>query len=691
MESSNDLSVQLDKSGGLRSPAAFFALIILVLTILGIMGVYLSRMSQDEISREDFLKKFASEEEFGEYLSESREGFSVGIGAFSPMMARDMAVMEAAPTSFADESKVSQTNVQVQGIDEPDIVKTDGESIFFSPSSWLWGVPIIEPVPFETQDSMIESVVESPPPVSDDIDTRLADPEILPFTQPTTKVISAIPAEDISVVSEISENGELLLFEDKLVVITDNKIVAYDVSQKQSPSQSWNYNLEENFYYQSARLYDGDLYVVSARYASTDIVCPMPVLRGTSELTVACTDIYYPIQRTSSDTIYSISKIDASTGELENSMTIVGSSSESVFYMSPEALFVTYSIYPDPLDFLADFLSENSDLFSDEVNSRIDNLRSLSISNESKMFELNIIMQDVLSELTFEEQESFNEQIRERMTSWMSARGEDLQKTAIVKVNRDSLSPSASVQVPGTLLNQFSLDEFEGNLRVATTLSASTMFGSGDSVNNLYVLDSNLSKLGEIKGLAPGERIFSARFIGPRGYLVTFEEIDPFFVIDLTNPREPKVTGELKIPGFSSYLHPLEENLVLGIGQDVPLVEEGSFIGGVRSAKASLFDVSNPSNPVEKDVYILDDYWSEVQNDHHAFIHDPENKVFFMPAGASGYIFSYDPELEVVREIQDISARRAVFIDNYFYIIGDQEIVVLNSENWDEVSRLALQ
>jgi len=134
-------------------------------------------------------------------------------------------------------------------------------------------------------------------------------------------------------------------------------------------------------------------------------------------------------------------------------------------------------------------------------------------------------------------------------------------------------------------------------------------------------------------------------------------------VLDVSNPANPQKKGELKIPGFSSYLHPLYEHHILGVGQ------EGSQV------KLSLFDVTNPENPQEVSKYLLDEYWTEVQNNHHAFLQDSDNGVFFMPGGQGGYIFKYaNSQLSLQRAVSDLSVKRAVYLDNYLYIIGDTKV-----------------
>jgi uncharacterized secreted protein with C-terminal beta-propeller domain len=174
-----------------------------------------------------------------------------------------------------------------------------------------------------------------------------------------------------------------------------------------------------------------------------------------------------------------------------------------------------------------------------------------------------------------------------------------------------------------------------------------------------------------------GERIYSARFIGDRGYIVTFRQTDPFYVLDLSNPTNPKLKGELKIPGYSGYLHPLADNIILGVGQED------------WKLKMSLFDVSDPNNPKEIDKYLMQESYSEAINNHKAFLQDAKHKVFFLPGGSGGYVFGYEGnKLKLVKAVSDINARRAIFINDYMYIIHDNGVVVLDETKWEKVKEL---
>jgi hypothetical protein len=158
-------------------------------------------------------------------------------------------------------------------------------------------------------------------------------------------------------------------------------------------------------------------------------------------------------------------------------------------------------------------------------------------------------------------------------------------------------TPTAAGTVPGRVLNQYSMSEFESRLRVATTVGPTWGFFGPltQSANNVYVMSQNgdsLQTMGSIENIAPGETIQACRFVGAKGFLVTFEQIDPLFTIDLSDPTNPTLIGELKIPGFSTFLVPIDENHMLAVGQYIP---EGGFFGW--GVELSVFDVSDFANP----------------------------------------------------------------------------------------------
>jgi len=202
-----------------------------------------------------------------------------------------------------------------------------------------------------------------------------------------------------------------------------------------------------------------------------------------------------------------------------------------------------------------------------------------------------------------------------------------------ISVKDGNIEYKTNGKVPGRVLNQFSMDEYNNNFRIATTAGrVARTLEQATSSNNVYVLDEDLNIVGKLEDLAPGEQIYSARFMGDRCYLVTFRKIDPLFVIDLSNPSLPTILGKLKIPGYSDYLHPYDENHLIGIGKEAIGAEEGDFTW-YQGVKLSLFDVSDVSKPKEISKYEIGDRGtdSNALHDHKAFLFSKSKGMIVIP------------------------------------------------------------
>jgi uncharacterized secreted protein with C-terminal beta-propeller domain len=268
-------------------------------------------------------------------------------------------------------------------------------------------------------------------------------------------------------------------------------------------------------------------------------------------------------------------------------------------------------------------------------------------------------------------------------------RGDSLTTTNIYKfdLGAGGASLAAMGAVPGVALNQFAFDEdAAGFLRVATTT-----WGVGDSANHVFVLDTrdgNLDTVGSVRDLAPGERIFSVRFIGDRGYVSTFREIDPLFVLDLSDAAAPHVTGELKVPGFSSYLHPLDATHLLGIGREVD-ADTGTVLG----LQLSVFDVSDASQPERTAVYTFAgdawESWSAAQWDHKAVSWFGERGVLALPIQEGGWsaasnslavfqidVGATDSIARVATIVHETNVERSVRIGTFVYSIAAGDVQV---------------
>lgn len=192
---------------------------------------------------------------------------------------------------------------------------------------------------------------------------------------------------------------------------------------------------------------------------------------------------------------------------------------------------------------------------------------------------------------------------------------------------------TAAGNVPGHPLNQYSLDEYQDHLRIATTVNQWLPVNNSWEPrfwNNVYTLDGSMEVVGKLEHLAEGEQIYAARFMGGRGYLVTFQQTDPLFVIDLATPAVPKVLGELKIPGFSNYLQIYDDTHLIGIGQEVRVEADGST--RTHGMKLALFDVGDVYHPVETHSQVIG-----AQGTYSAALYDPKAVLFDRKRGLLGF------------------------------------------------------
>ncbi len=202
-----------------------------------------------------------------------------------------------------------------------------------------------------------------------------------------------------------------------------------------------------------------------------------------------------------------------------------------------------------------------------------------------------------------------------------------------VHINENVINCEAQGNVPGSIINQYAMDEYNGYFRVATnSYNYDSNSGVSTQQNNVYVLDRNLTIVGKLENLATGENLHSVRFMGEKCYLVTFHNVDPLFVIDLSQPTAPAKLGELHIPGYSDYLHPYDENTLIGVGKETVESSERDF-AYYQGLKLSLFDVSNVNAPEQLSKVVIGDRGttSPVLDDPKAFLFDKSRNLLVIP------------------------------------------------------------
>ena len=265
--------------------------------------------------------------------------------------------------------------------------------------------------------------------------------------------------------------------------------------------------------------------------------------------------------------------------------------------------------------------------------------------------------------------------------------------------------------IDGVINDSFSIDEYDGFLRVVTTIRENDDTSGGvnpllridgasdvssqpaDSTNALYVLNKDLKEVGKLENLAEGEQVYSARFMQESCYFVTYKQVDPLFSADLSDPKKPKVLGELKIPGFSDYLHPYGDELLLGIGMDVE--EDGATVNGV---KLSMFDISDPKDVKEVHKTVLEEcYSTDVSYNYRAAFVDVEKNLIGFPGYKEQqeyYIYSYDTEKGFTcvfeKTLSGYSDVRGLYAGDRFYLVTEGTVESYRLDNFEKVDDVVL-
>jgi uncharacterized secreted protein with C-terminal beta-propeller domain len=497
----------------------------------------ISNLYDPQFSSINGLRKFISSKQLVEFLEIEPQGDNYwslppllrGFKTFTNIE------MDSAAESGQSVPDYSGTNIQVEGVDEADLVKTDGNFIYLVNGKKVF-------------------------------------------------IVKAYPTDDAGIVSVLD-----LKFSASELFVNGEKLVIIQALDQYYPWFQWDHNyLDRNMLNTTILVFD-----VSDKTA--------PVLERKAEI-----DGFYSSSRMIENYVYVITTQPAILNNTEPILPKF-SSNEYVWETKPKDIW-----YNNQTDHYHDYT----------------NVIAINVQNPKEWINHETYLLSSARTLYVSQDNIY-------LTSpwWLQNGGEESEATKIykIKVKDGGMELVAEGSVPGRLLNQFSMDEYDNHLRIATTRGYLSRSGSKTS-NNVYVLNSTLGITGRIEGLAPGEDIYSARFMGVRCYLVTFKKVDPLFVIDLSNPKKPQVLGKLKIPGYSDYLHPYDENTLIGIGKETVEAEEGDF-AWYQGVKISLFDVSDVTNPKELAKHEIGDRGTDspVLRNHKAFLFSKSRNLLVLP------------------------------------------------------------
>lgn len=591
------------------------------------------------------LKKFNSSSELKTFLSlmtisGGYRNYDTVSAPLSGGIMPAMQTLSAMPKAEADSSSdFSTTNIQVEGVDEADIVKSDGKYLYV-----LSGEKLV--------------------------------------------IVDAYPAENARILSETDINNpiEIYVNGDDLVVFSSDysstRILQYDMTDRTSPALEKDLSVEGSYF--NSRMIGKYVYAIVNKpvyyYGEGEIEPPMVKYAG-SPNTSEFPDIYYFDEPSYSYRFTTVLSLDlASEVEQHESKIFLMGTSQDI-YVSQENIYVTYQKIPEYV-----ILRSNPAV---EAASNIVPMPPVEYTDETAIHR--------------------------------------------IAIEDGEIKYAASGSVPGQVLNQFSMDEHNGYFRIATTTGhLARSAGEASSKNHIYTLDPELNTVGKLEDLAPGEKIYSARFMGDRAYLVTFRKVDPLFVIDMEDPTDLKILGKLKIPGYSDYLHPYDENHLIGIGKETVAAEEGDF-SWYQGVKISLFDVSDVSKPKEVAKYEIGDRGTDsyALHEHKAFLFSRSKNLLILPITLAeideekypqglgptthgeytfqgAYVFDISTEGITLKgrigHVDDpsvfekagyyyyspYSVKRSMYMDNVLYTISDKKIKMNSLDDLDELNSIEL-
>src|SRR3989338_714924 len=609
--------------------ALLAALIVIATGALLLTGNQAGEKSHDEA------KRFASYEGLVEFVRNGQEKASYSFGFYGnrltkvSSMAAPMA--EAGTTGSQAASDYSGTNVQVSGVDEADIVKNDGRHIYAVSGN---KVAIVDAYPAEQAKAVSEIEIQGSP-----VGLLVNNDRLVVFAQAYNyhAYETTAPAAKMASVIVAPPNGGGV----------NTAILVYDISDRTRPALIRNITVTGN-YHDSRMIGDYAYAVINQQMPYGDGPVPLPAIaEGGKVREVPATEIYYFDNPDYSYGYVNILAIDTQDdSEDYNSRSFLAGSTQNM-YVSEGSIYISYTKLNNLDSF--DNIMEKVILPSmpPSVQSSISEIERSDADNDEKRSRIGEEINRHANSLSREESRELEQRMAERAAELEREIAKQREQTIVhrIAISDSSIEYRAEGSVPGRVLTQFSMDEHEGNFRMATTTGNSW---DRTSQNHVYVLDSELDTVGSVEDLAPEESIYSARFMGNRAYLVTFKKVYPLFVIDLSEPTNPKVLGKLKIPGYSDYLHPYDESHIIGIGKDAVEAEQGDF-AWYQGLKVALFDVSDPENPKEVAKYNIGDRGtdSEALRDHKAFLFSREKSLLVIPVTLAEIDRTrYNPDLQ---------------------------------------------
>ncbi len=579
-----------------------------------------------QTTKTDDIKKITSEEELRDILEKrilsehrdigfmNRDVWMSGEGMIVQSSSEASGKIQFDSNEDSAGSSYSTTNIQVQNVDEPDYIKNDSKYVYIVSQNTL---SIVDAYPAESAELILKVALDVK---SQYIENMFLNNDRLVIFYNADKNEQIIPQYDY-----IPRNT--------YKPVTHALII--DISDRERPAIIKDYAIDG--YFRDARMIDNYVYFVTN--SNIDYQDPrFPIILEGSAHVMTPDVFYFDSEAEDLSNFNTLTAIDIFGDSINSESFLVGYS--GTFYVSANNFYLTYQkdvsfrFYEDIAQ--ERFFNVIVPLLPEDLQTTIKEIQDdedLSTNQALQWAEIAKVMQKIYNELGDGQREALLIRIQRAVEQYDIKVQEETQRVIIQKIaiDKDSIQHVATGSVPGRLLNQFSMDESQDRFRVATTMEYYTESRGVERANGVYILDEELNVAGKLEKIAPDESIFSARFIDDRLYLVTFQQIDPFFVIDLAGDT-PKILGELKMPGFSNYLHPYDKEHVIGLGRETALDDNDR----VRELgiKIALFNVADVNNPKLVDTVIIGDrnrVESSATYDHKAFFFDKSREILSIP------------------------------------------------------------
>ncbi len=548
----------------------------------------------------------------------------------SANLAENNKEMVVEDTAKVEQAEYSQTNTQVDGVDEADIIKTDGKYIYYVADKKIVIVDIqnsdsskkVSEIPFENNDTYVRDI----------------------YVKQDKLLVIASKNEIKTETRSIYETADVA-YVDGITIKTI--AIVYNIQNREKPAEERRIELEGT--YISSRMIGDNIYFATSKYISNALNM---VKR-------------YPIEELKEDD-YKPTYIDTA--------------------VSQENKYIPFNEiqYFDDTDITNYLIVAGFDIGKKEaadVETFLGAGETIYASNKN-MYIAKIITKYDINTYTLL---GYN--------------------TKIIKFKLDNgnITYQKDTTINGKILNQFSMDEDANeNFRIATTQEI-----QGNTENMLYILDKDLKGVGNLTGLANGEKIYSVRYMGDKAYIVTFKQVDPLFVIDLSDPKNPQKLGELKIPGYSTYLHPYDENHIIGLGYDTK--ENGETIQN-NGLKLSMFDITDVNNPKELFTEKIGNIYtnSDAIYNHKAILYLKQKNIIAFSTKTyqnqkniskallyeidlnKGFILKNEYAEDTTKDYKK-SIERIVFANGRYYFVSKKTITSVDESTWQNIKKVEIE